>query len=119
MSKMSIYEILKEETFQKQEEIKPKLPKLTWKQMATIALCFIIDIGDYFGLAIPYIGDIADIFLILILTKFFGKDAWLANTVQCIEIMPGADFLPLSVIAAMIIMYGEYIKTSKATKSLS
>jgi len=107
---MSIYEVLKEAASQKQEEIKPKLPRLTWKQIATIALCFIIDIADYFGLAIPYLGDIADAFLILILTRYFGKKAWIANTVQCFEMLPGADFLPLSIIAALIILYGEYKK---------
>ena len=108
VSEMSIHKVLKEVASQKQEEIKTKLPKLTWKQMATVVLCFIVDIADYFGLAIPYLGDIADAFLILILTRYFGKNAWIATTVQCFEMLPGADFLPLSIIAALIILYGEY-----------
>ena len=87
----------------------PKIKlKLTWQQIATIVLCFIVDISDYFGLAVPYIGDIADAFLILILTKYFGKKAWIANTIQSFEMLPGADVLPLSIIAAIIILYEEY-----------
>jgi len=76
-----------------------------------IALCFIIDIGDYFELAIPYLGDIADAFLILILTRCFGKKAWIANTIQSFEMLPGADILPLSIIAAIVVLYSEYKKS--------
>ena len=101
------------EIFKEKQQRQVKIPKirLTWMKTITIALCFIIDIADYFGLAIPYLGDIADIFLILMLTKYFGKDAWIANTIQSIEILPGADILPLSIIAALILLYGEYKKT--------
>ena len=75
--------------------------------MATVVLCFVIDIADYFGLAVPYLGDIADAFLILILTRYFGKKAWIANTIQSFEMLPGADFLPLSIIAAITVVYWE------------
>jgi len=89
----------------KKREVEFRLPKLNWQQIATLILCFIVDIADYFGLAIPYIGDIADAFLILILTKYFGKMAWIANTIQSFEMLPGADFLPLSIIAAIAVIY--------------
>jgi hypothetical protein len=89
----------------KKREVEFRLPKLNWQQIATLILCFIVDIADYFGLAIPYIGDIADAFLILILTKYFGKKAWIANTIQSFEMLPGADFLPLSIIAAIAVIY--------------
>jgi len=89
----------------KKREVEFRLPKLNWQQIATLILCFIVDIADYFGLAIPYIGDIADAFLILILTKYFGKKTWIANTIQSFEMLPGADFLPLSIIAAIAVIY--------------
>ena len=100
---MSIQKLFKEMKQHQNKKI-----KLTWQQVTVIALCFIIDIGDYFGLAIPYLGDIADAFLILILTRYFGKKAWIANTIQSFEMLPGADFLPLSIIAAITVMYWEY-----------
>ncbi|MCD6240052.1 hypothetical protein J7K27_00820 [Candidatus Bathyarchaeota archaeon] len=107
----SLQELLQEDKFRM-----PKMKlKLTWQQIATIVLCFIVDISDYFGLAMPYVGDIADAFLILILTKYFGKKAWIANTIQSFEMLPGADILPLSIIAAITVMYWEYRKSKPIT----
>jgi len=103
----SVYELLSD-----QRKTKLKLSfKLTWQQILTLVICFVVDILDYVGLAIPYVGDVADAFLVLLLTRYFGKDAWIATFIQSFEMLPGADILPLSIIAAIVVLYSEYKKS--------
>jgi len=105
----SVYELIAD-----QRKTKIRVPfKLTWQQIFTLIICFVVDILDYVGLAIPYVGDVADAFLVLLLTRYFGKDAWIATFIQSFEMLPGADILPLSIIAALIVIHGEYIRKTK------
>ncbi|MEX0568335.1 MAG: hypothetical protein Q6363_004135 [Candidatus Njordarchaeota archaeon] len=90
--------------------------KLTTFQIVVIVYCVIIDLLDYVGLAIPYIGDVFDILAIALLTKAFGKDAWVSNAIQSLECLPAMDFIPFTIIAVFFIIgykRREFLKKAK------
>jgi len=79
--------------------------RLTKSQIVTIVYGIIIDILDYFGLTVPFLGDIFDIIAVMLITKFFGSYAWLSAGIQSIECLPALDVFPFTIIAVLIAMF--------------
>lgn len=73
--------------------------------LLVIAVAVVSDILDYFGGAIPVIGDVIDIGTSAILYPKLGN----VNTAfTLIELIPGADFLPTYTVITLYSLYQEY-----------
>ena len=74
--------------------------KQNWKRAYIIAA--ILDGIDFIGGFIPGLGDVADVFGILLLFPMIGKYA----LINVVEFIPGADFLPTYLASVYMAQHG-------------